>query len=66
MLAQRLQILTEQGKLEEAADMLQNTPLDAQNTVVWNGLLKDFLRAEKYQRAFELYVDVSRAIITQK
>lgn len=46
--------------------MLQNTPLDAQNTVVWNGLLKDFLRAEKYQRAFELYVDVSRAIITQK
>lgn len=66
VLAQRLQILTEQGRLEEAADMLQNTPLDAQNTVVWNGLLKDFLRAEKYQRAFELYVDVSRAIITQK
>lgn len=58
--AQRVTKLCTEGKHDEAATYLQNLPLDAQNAVVWNTLIREFLRASRYQSAYKLYVDMKR------
>lgn len=58
-LSLRLNALCESGKLYDAITMLSNSPLDAQNTPVWNTMMWACMREGKYQRAYELYTDVS-------
>lgn len=38
--------------------MLKNAPLDAQNIKVWNAMIVQAFKEEKYQLAWQLYVDV--------
>lgn len=59
ILSGRLKKLCESGKVDDAVVMLKNAPLDAQNTPVWNTLIWETLKAERYKLAYELYVDVS-------
>lgn len=59
VLLKRLQLLCKEGKYDEAVSALQKAPLDAQNVVVWNGLIAEVTRARKYQLGYRLYIDVS-------
>ena len=59
VLLQRLQRLCEEGKFDEAVTALREAPGDAQNTVVWNGLITAVMKARKLQLGYELYIDVS-------
>ncbi|KAI0747429.1 hypothetical protein BC629DRAFT_1599349 [Irpex lacteus] len=60
VLLQRLQLLCKEGKYDEAVSALQKAPLDAQNVVVWNGLIAEVTRARKYQLGYRLYIDMKR------
>lgn len=59
ILSGRLKKLCEQNKLEAAVTMLKNSPLDAQNAVVWNTVVWECMKAKQFQKAYTLYVDVS-------
>lgn len=58
VLSQRLRKLCERGKLEDAVSLLKNSPLDAQNTPVWNTLIWEAMKAKRYKLGYSLYVDV--------
>lgn len=58
-LARRLQALAARGLVDDAAEMLQNAPLDAQNLVVWNTMIKLAMEARKFKLGYSLYTDVS-------
>ncbi|XP_006460094.1 hypothetical protein AGABI2DRAFT_202788 [Agaricus bisporus var. bisporus H97] len=60
VLSQRLRKLCERGKLDEAVSLLKTSPLDAQNTPVWNTLIWEALKARRYKVAYSLYVDMKR------
>ena len=59
VLSARLKKLCESGKVEDAVVMLKNAPLDAQNTPVWNTLIWEAIKIQRYKLAYELYIDVS-------
>jgi hypothetical protein len=59
ILSQRLKRLCDGGQLEAAIDMLKNAPLDAQNTPVWNTLIWEALKAQRWNLSYKLYTDVS-------
>lgn len=58
VLSQRLKKLCERGKLDEAVSLLKNSPLDAQNAIVWNTVIWEAMKVQRHQLAFSLYVDV--------
>lgn len=58
MLGRRLMRMCTDGNLDEAVTYLQSMPLDAQNVQVWTILISGALRAERYQLAYRLYIDV--------
>lgn len=59
VLSGRLKKLADAGKVDDAVVMLKNAPLDAQNTQVWNTLIWEALKVNRYQLAYQLYTDVS-------
>jgi hypothetical protein len=61
ILSQRLKKLCDGGQLEIAIDMLKNAPLDSQNTPVWNTLIWEVLKAQRWNLSYKLYTDVSNA-----
>ena len=58
VLSARLTSLCEEGKLDEAIDMLKNMPLDAQNVSVWNTLVHHAGRRNRFQLAYQLHIEV--------
>ncbi|OBZ76233.1 hypothetical protein A0H81_04014 [Grifola frondosa] len=60
VLSERLIKLSREDRLDDAIIMLQNAPLDAQNAIVWNTLIKHVLEARRYKLAYQLYIDMKR------
>lgn len=58
VLSARLRKLCDARKLDDAVEMLKKAPLDAQNTPVWNTLIWESMKAERYKLAYQLFVDV--------
>lgn len=58
VLSARLKKLCDNGKIDDAIVMLENAPLDAQNTQVWNTMIWETLKAKRYSLAYQLYIDV--------
>ncbi|KAI0092634.1 hypothetical protein BDY19DRAFT_990338 [Irpex rosettiformis] len=56
----RLKKLCLLGQYDEAVATLKNSPLDAQNAVVWNGLIMEVMAARKLQLGYLLYTDMKR------
>lgn len=63
VLSARLKKLSDSGKLDDAVFMLKNAPLDAQNTPVWNTMIWESMKAQRYSLAYKLYVDVRHAAL---
>jgi hypothetical protein len=61
ILSQRLKKFCEGGQLNVAIDTLKNAPLDAQSTPVWNTLIWEVLKVQRWNLAYKLYTDVSQA-----
>lgn len=59
VLAKRLRQLCAENKIDDAVTMLRNAPRDAMNTPVWNTMIWEALKAQRYQLAQSLYTDVS-------
>ena len=59
VLSKRLKTLCDSNKVDEAVHMLKNTPLDAQNTQVWNTLMWEALKAKRFKLSYQLFIDVS-------
>lgn len=62
ILSARVKRLCDAGALEPSITMVQNAPLDAQNTIVWNTLISEALKVKRYAVAYKLYTDVSYII----
>lgn len=63
VLSARLKKLGDSGKLGLAETMLKNAPLDAQNTPVWNTIIWEALKWQRYNLAFQLYIDVRNLFV---
>ena len=58
VLSLRLKKLSNSGKIDEAILMLKNAPLAAQNTPVWNTMIHETMKAQRYSLSYQLYIDV--------
>lgn len=58
VLSLRLKRLCNSGKIDEAILMLKNAPLAAQNTPVWNTMIHEAMKAQRYSLSYQLYIDV--------
>lgn len=63
ILSGRLKKLCDGAQVDTAVAMLKNSPLGAQNVPVWNTLIWECLKAERFRLAHDLYIDV-RSIIS--
>ena len=59
VLSKRLKNLCDSNKIDDAVSMLKNAPLDAQNTQVWNTLIWEALKAQRFKLSYQLFIDVS-------
>lgn len=57
-LSKRLTTLVSRGLLEEAVEMLKNSPQDASNVTTWNTLLLHCMTKERFKLAYKLFIDV--------
>ncbi|KAJ8453558.1 hypothetical protein ONZ45_g19669 [Pleurotus djamor] len=60
VLSGRLKKLCDAGKIDDAITALKNAPLDAQNVPVWNTLIWECMKAQKYASAYKLFTDMKR------
>ncbi|KAG6821282.1 hypothetical protein H0H93_002392 [Arthromyces matolae] len=60
VLSNRLKKLCNVGNVDGAVELLKNSPRDAQNVVVWNTLIWESMKAERFSLAYRLYVDMKR------
>ncbi|KAF9651168.1 hypothetical protein BDM02DRAFT_978609 [Thelephora ganbajun] len=60
VLSKRLISLSSQGRLDEAVDMLQNSPLDASNVTTWNTLLLHCMMGKRFKLGYKLFTDMKR------
>lgn len=58
ILSGRLKKLCDDRRIDDAVAMLKNSPLDAQNVPVWNTLIWECLKAERFRLGYDLYIDV--------
>jgi len=58
VLSLRLKRLSDSGKIDEAILMLKNAPVSAQNTPVWNTMIRETMKAQRYSLSYQLYIDV--------
>lgn len=63
-LSARLKKLSDNGKLNDAIVMLENAPLDAQNTQVWNTMIWETFKANRCSLAYQLFIDVCPILFT--
>ncbi|KAF8639706.1 hypothetical protein AX17_000968 [Amanita inopinata Kibby_2008] len=59
-LSSRLKKLCAANQIDAAVSMLKNAPLDAQNTPVWNTLIWETMKAQRFKLGYQLYVDMKR------
>ena len=57
-LSQRLIRLASQDRLDDAVNMLQNSPLDASNVTTWNTILLQCMMKERFKLGFKSFTDV--------
>lgn len=62
ILSQRIKKLCDELQLDAAVEMLKNAPKDAQSTPVWNTLIWEALKAERWNLAYKLYTDVGQPV----
>lgn len=62
VLSKRLRKLCDEGNLDQAVDMLKNAPLDAQAVPVWNTLIWEALKGQRWNLSYKLFTDVSSSI----
>jgi hypothetical protein len=62
VLSQRLTDLATRGRLDEAVDMLQNSPLDASNVATWNTVLLHCMVEKRFKLGYKLFIDVRAAL----
>ncbi|KAH9947243.1 hypothetical protein B0H21DRAFT_344406 [Amylocystis lapponica] len=60
VLSARLQKLCDDDNLDTAILTLRNAPLDAQNAIVWNLVMREALKIKRSKLAFQLYIDMKR------
>lgn len=60
VLSKRLQKMCADGNLEAAIETLKNMPRDASSTPVWNMMIWECMKANKYKTAYQLYVEMKR------
>ena len=65
-LSQRLKEQCEAGNYGVAIDMLKTSPADAQNVIVWNGLIHRLMHARKYKASYQMYVQVCDLVLYYK
>ncbi|KAI0322443.1 hypothetical protein OF83DRAFT_1049291 [Amylostereum chailletii] len=59
-LSRRITSLCNKDNVDGAVELLQNSPLDAQNIKVWNTLIQQCFEAKRYKLAFRLFTDLKR------
>ena len=62
VLSRRLKNLCDSNKIDDAVSTLKNSPLDAQNTQVWNTLIWEALKAKRFKLSYQLFIDVRNAL----
>lgn len=62
VLSKRVKNLCDSNKIDDAVSMLKNSPLDAQNTQVWNTLIWEALKAKRFKMSYQLFIDVRNAL----
>ena len=65
VLSKRLGNLASQGQLDEAVDMLQNSPLDASNVKTWNTVLLHCMMKKRFKMGYKLFTDVRLPLTPQ-
>ncbi|GJJ15628.1 hypothetical protein Clacol_009906 [Clathrus columnatus] len=60
ILSARITKLFQQGRLQEAINMVKYSPLDAQNAAVWATLIGFVMSEKKYKEAFRLFTEMKR------
>ncbi|KAL0579552.1 hypothetical protein V5O48_002481 [Marasmius crinis-equi] len=60
VLSEQLRVACEGGRFTDAVKRLQSAPLDAQNIAVWNTLIWQCMKAQRYEQAYHLYIDMKR------
>jgi hypothetical protein len=63
VLSARLRKLCNASQIDAAVALLKNSPLDAQNTPVWNTLIWECMKAKRFKLGYQLFVDVCRISI---
>lgn len=58
VLSKRLVDLANNRQLDEAVNMLQNSPLDASNVPTWNTLLLHCMKEKRFKLGYKLFTDV--------
>lgn len=61
-LSQKIKGLCLEGRFDDAVFKLKNSPLDSQNVAVWNTMMVEAFKLNKYQVAYSLFIDVSSTI----
>jgi len=66
VLSKRLIDLAGRGQLDEAVDLLQNSPLDASNVPTWNTLLLHCMMEKRFKLGHKLFTDVRAPFILNR
>lgn len=58
VLSARLRKLCSAKQIDAAVALLKSSPLDAQNTPVWNTLIWECMKAKRFKLGYQLFIDV--------
>lgn len=58
VLSVRLKKLCNANQIDAAVALLKSSPLDAQNTPVWNTLIWECMKAKRFKLGYQLFIDV--------
>ncbi|KAH8118677.1 hypothetical protein DFH11DRAFT_1502547 [Phellopilus nigrolimitatus] len=64
VLSARIKKLADEGKLEDAIQVVLDAPKNKLNVIVWNTLLSFLMKAEKRNRAYSIYIEMKRRNFT--
>ena len=59
-------MLAKGGRLDEAVDVLQNSPLDASNVTTWNTLLLHCMMDKRFKLGHKLFTDVRAPFVLNR
>ena len=66
VLSKRIIDLAGRGRLDEAVDLLQNSPLDASNVPTWNTLLLHCMMEKRFKLGHKLFTDVCHLFVPNR